>query len=199
MLSEAGSGEPMGVASRTMRRALTVFALTVLALAMIAPAAQSRQKERFFQDLSLNGPFPGEIAFSVIYQDRHGNGKFRPGWAIGYSLDAQVSCDPGGPSDLIIAKNSANPVAHFKQRLTRGRFATRFEAELSPQLAPPHGDLTGKVLKGKVNGAFNVEDWDPNPGGRENCVSSGSFSATPCKSGDPRFIDQKIPVCRFLQ
>ena len=42
-----------------MRRALTVVALSVLAAAVIAPVAQGRQKNLFFQDLSLNGPFSG--------------------------------------------------------------------------------------------------------------------------------------------
>ena len=189
-----------------MRRALTVVALSVLAAAVIAPAAQGRQKNLFFQDLSLNGPFSGQILLSVIYRDKHGNGgrpgngKFTPQWAIGYGLEVQVSCNPGGMSDLSIGKNSGNPSIPFKQRLNKGRFANRFEADLDPQLRPPVGEGSGRVTrKGRVHGAFDVEDWDPNPGSRENCVSSGSFSATPCKTGDPRFSDWKMPICRLLK
>jgi hypothetical protein len=176
---------------------MTAVALSVLAVAVIAPAAQGKQKERYFQDLSVTGPFAGEVFLTVIYQDSHGNGKFRPRWAVAYSVEAQVSCNPGGQSAFSITKQEDNPYAPFKQRLKKGRFATRFEAQLDPQLLPPIGDLNGTVTrKRKVNGSFNVEDWDPNPGARENCISSGSFSATPC--GDPKFTDLKIPLCRRI-
>ena len=161
-----------------MRRAMTAAALSLLALAAVAPAAQVRQEARYFQDLT--GSFPGEIFFTAIFQDKHGNGKFRPRSLIAYYLGVQVSCNPGGPSDLIITKNKDKTVGHFKQRLTKkGRFATRFEAEMDPKLRPPIGDLSGRVTHTAVNGTFNVQDWDPNPGARANCVASGSFSAGP--------------------
>jgi hypothetical protein len=186
-----------------MRRALTVVALSVLAVAMIAPAAQGKRTVRLFQDLDLTGSLPGDIFLTVIYQDRHGNGKFSPRW-VGYDLEQQVSCNPGGLSELILLRGAADPDVQGKLRIKKGRFATRFESGVSPQLAPPHGDLTGKVSKGRVgkgrvNGAFNVEDWDPNPGARENCVASGSLSATPCKSGDPRFSHLDVPICDNLR
>jgi hypothetical protein len=99
-------------------------------------------------------------------------------------------------SDFIITKTEDNGYAPFKQRLKKGRFATRFEAQLDPLRRPPMGDLNGRVTLKSVNGSFNVEDWDPNPGARENCISSGSYSATPC--GDPKFTDLKIPLCRRI-
>lgn len=177
---------------------MTVAALSVLAVAVIAPAAQGRQKERYFQDLSVSGPFAGQVFVTVIYQDRHGNGRFRPRWAIAYSVEAPVSCNPGGMSAFSITKSADNPFAPFKQRLERGRFATRFEAQLDPQRLPPIGELNGRVTRNRrVNGSFNVEDWDPNPGARENCISSGSFSATPCR--DPKFINLTMPpLCRRI-
>lgn len=186
-----------------MRRALTIAALSVLAVAMIAPAAQGKRTVRLFQDLDLTGSLPGQIFLTVVYQDRHGHGKLRPRWA-GYILQTQVSCNPGGLSNLIVLKSAANADVQFKARLKKGRFATRLESGVNPQLAPARGDLTGKVSKGRVgkgrvNGAFNVEDWDPNPGARENCVASGSFSATPCKSGDPRFSHLDVPICQNLR
>ena len=46
-----------------MRRAMIAVALSVLGVAVIAPAAQGRQEERFFQDPSLTGSFPGQIFF----------------------------------------------------------------------------------------------------------------------------------------
>ncbi len=186
-----------------MRRALTLVALSLLAGAMIAPAAQGKRTVRLFQDLDMTAPLSGQIFLTVVYQDRHGNGKFRPRWA-GWVLATPVSCNPGGISELIVLRSPTDPEVQSKARLKNGRLATRFESGVSPQLAPPRGDLTGKVSKGRVgkgrvNGAFDVEDWDPNPGSRENCVASGSFSATPCKSGDPRFSHLHVPICDALK
>jgi hypothetical protein len=179
-----------------MRRAITVVALSVLALAVIAPAAQARTKQRYFQDLALNGPFPGRVFITVIYKDSHGDGRFRPRSITAYSVEAQVSCNPGGTSAMSITKSDANPYTPFKQRLKKGRFATAFQADVDPRLIPPIGEFSGRVTpKRKVNGSFYVTDWDPNPGGRANCISSGSFHATKC--GDPKFINTlKIPACQ---
>ena len=53
----------------------------------------------------------------------------------------------------------------------------------------------------RVTGAFDVEDWDPNPGVLENCISYGSYSASPCKRkwskrDRPRWhTEWKVPVC----
>jgi hypothetical protein len=180
-----------------MRRAITVVVIATLAVAVIAPAAEGRRKERYFQDLSVTGPLPSRAFFTVIYRDSRGNGKFKPRTVIAYSVEAQVSCNPGGISDLSITKSSDNPFAPFKQTLKKGRFATRFEAQLDPQRRPPIGDLNGNVKSNKVNGSFNISDWDPNPGARENCIASGSFSATPC--GDPKFVARlKIPLCERI-
>jgi hypothetical protein len=99
---------------------MTTVALSVLAVAVIAPAAQGKQKERYFQDLNVTGPFPGQVFLTVIYQDSHGNGKFTPRWAIAYSVEAQVSCNPGGLSAFSITKSEDNPYARFKQRLKKG-------------------------------------------------------------------------------
>jgi hypothetical protein len=162
-----------------VKRALTAAALSLLAMALLAPAAQGKQKQRQFQDLNVTGSFPAQIYFTVIFQDTHGNRKFKPRWLIGYALQTQVSCNPGGMSNLFFAKSKQSTVAHFKQRLKKGRFGTRFEAEMDPQLRPPIGDLSGTVTHTAVNGTFTVQDWDPNPGGRENCIASGSFSAGP--------------------
>jgi hypothetical protein len=176
---------------------MTAAAISVLAVGVIAPVAQGRQKERYFQDLNVTGPFTGQVYLTVIYQDSHGNGKFRPRSIIAYSVEAQVSCNPGGMSDFAITKRVRDPYTPFKQRLKKGRFATRFEARVDPGLRPPIGVVNGRVTdKRRVNGSFSVEDWDPNPGARQNCISSGSFHATPC--GDPKFTNLKIPLCRRI-
>src|SRR5512133_674191 len=105
-----------GVGSRFMRRALPLVALSVLAMAMIAPAAQGKRTVRLFQDLDLNGPLSGQIFLTVVYQDRHGNGKLRPRWA-GYILQTPVSCNPGGISELIVLKGPTDPDVQNKLRL----------------------------------------------------------------------------------
>ena len=56
---------------------------------------------------------------------------------VAYSVEAQVSCNPGGQSAFSITKSERNPYAPFKQRLSKGRFATAFEAHVDPQLRPP--------------------------------------------------------------
>lgn len=162
-----------------MRRVVALAALSVLAMALPSPAAQGKVKQRQFEDLTVTASFPARIYFTVIFKDNHGNGKFKPRWIVGYALQTQVSCNPGGLSNLFVGKSKESTVAHFKQRLKKGRFATRFEAELDPQLRPPVGDLSGRVTHTAVNGTFNLQDWDPNPGVRENCTASGSFSAGP--------------------
>ena len=69
----------------------------------------------------------------------------------------------------------------------------RFGSE-QPESSTLEGDLNGTVLKkqkqgkrvtrtARVNGAFDVEDWDLDPGVTENCISSASYSATQCKRG----------------
>jgi hypothetical protein len=162
-----------------MRRVVAVVALSVLVLALPSPAAQGKLKQRQFEDLTVTGAYPAQIYFTVIFKDNHGDGRFQPRWLIGYALRTQVSCNPSGLSDLFIAKNSQSTVTYFKQRLKNGRFATRFEADLDPKLIPPIGDLSGRVGHRAVNGSFNIQDWDPNPGARENCIASGTFSAGP--------------------
>jgi hypothetical protein len=181
-----------------MKSALIAVLLSLLAVSVFAPAAQGERRVRLYQDLDLTGTFPGQIFFAVVYQDRHGNGKFKPRWA-GYNLETQVSCNPGGLSELIVLRSANSPDVKFKERLKKGQLAARFESDVSPEFTPARGDLIGKVSKGRIRGAFNVEDWDPNPGARENCIASGSFSATPCKSGAPQFSDLDFPICDNLR
>jgi hypothetical protein len=196
-----------------MRRLLITGLASLLALAVIAPAAaQGTTKVRAFQDLSLSGPFPGQFFVNVQYKDRNGNRKFTPRYAVGYRLQVQLSCDPGGETGLNLAGNAYAKYAYFKEKLRKGRFAHRFGSEVS-ESSSLKGDLSGLVGKrlkrdtlpkrtARVNGAFDVEDWDPNPGVLENCISHGSYSASPCKrkrsKRDPWprwYREWKVPVC----
>ena len=193
-----------------MRRLLIAGFASLLAMAVIAPAiAQGMTKVRAFQDLSLSGPFPGEIFVKVHYEDSHGNGKFTPRYAAGYRLQVQASCNPGGQAHLNIAGDENAKYGYFKATIRNGRFDHSFGSEL-PESSPIKGDLSGTVPKrlkrdglpkgtARINVAFNFENWDPNPG--ENCSSHGSYSAGPCKRARPvkpwpRWYKQwKVPVC----
>jgi hypothetical protein len=196
-----------------MRRALIVVVASLVSLVVVAPAAaQGPTKYRYWQDLSVTGPFPGQIVLTVAYEDRDGNGKFKAQRVASYHLRVQVSCNPGGVSALEARGNEASKYSYFSEALVNGRFAHRFEDEVEPQVATERGDLNGTLLKrlkrgnqvtrtARVNGAFDVEDWDPVPGVRENCISFGSYSATPCKRWRPQrdrprwYREWKAPIC----
>ena len=175
--------------SRT--RLLTVCASLVAVAAMAPAAAQATTKVRAFQDLTLTGQYPGEIFVNVQFKDRRGNHRFTPRYAIGYRLQVKMSCGTGGENPLNIAGNANAKYAYFKEKLTGGRFDHAFGSEL-PESTSLKGNLSGRVLDSlrrdglpkstaRLDGAFAVDDFDPQPGVRENCVTSGSYSATPCK------------------
>jgi hypothetical protein len=191
-----------------MRRALTVVFASLLALAVIAPAAQGTTKYRYWQDLNVSGSFPGQIGLAIAYEDKNGNGKFKPRSAVSYNLHVQTSCDPGGEADLHLSGNAYSKYNYFRPELRKGRFAHRFEDQAEqPVLSPLKGDLNGTVLKkqkrgkrvtrtARVNGAFDVEGTFEG-----NCTSSGSYSATQCKRwrskrDRPRWYREwKAPIC----
>jgi len=170
---------------------------------------------RYFQDVSVTGAFPGQVSFGVLYQENR-NGEFTPRRAVGYRLQVGVSCNPGGQSGLEFGGNGFSKYGYFSKTLQNGRFAHRFEDQAeSPQYSLIRGDLEGRVLKrlkrggrvtrtARIDGTFDVEDWDPYglTGVVENCVSSGSYSATPCKRWmsprAPNYTRWKrwnVPVC----
>ena len=187
----------------------TAFA-SLLAVAAIGPAAaQGVTKYRYWQDLSVSGPYSGKIVVTIAYEDTNGNRKFTPRFAAAYHMQVKTSCDPSADDFLEMSGNAYSKYSFFKGPLTSGRFTHRFENQFEqPQLAPIKGDLNGAVLKRKerggrvirtarVNGAFDVEDWDASPA-LQNCVSFGSYSATPCERKRPtrnRPPQSKVPAC----
>lgn len=188
-----------------MRRLLITAFASLLAVAVIAPAAaQGATKYRYWQDLSVKGPFPGQIVLAIAYEDKQGNGKFKPRFADSYNLETQGNCDPGGETVLHLGGNAFSKYNYFKQPLAKARFTHRFEDQAEqPDLSALKGDLNGTVLKkqkhgkrvtrtARVNGKFDVEG---------NCISSGSYSATQCKRwrskrDRPRwYTEWKAPIC----
>lgn len=199
------------------------FLVAVAAAALAVPTAQAARVDphhtryRYFQDLSVTGSFPGQIFFTVLYRENR-NGEFTPRDVMSYRLQVGVSCNPGGQSGLEFSGNAFNKYGYFREVLSAdGRFAHRFEDQAeTPQSSLIRGDLEGQVLKrlkrggrvkrtARVNGTFNVENWDPYglTGVVENCMSFGSYSATPCKAwmsprapNYSRWKRWKVPVCR---
>ena len=201
-----------------MKRTLSIVLALLVGLVLAVPAAQATRSEppvryRFFQDLSVTGPFPGRILFGVRFeQNRHG--EFTPRVAVGYGLQTGVSCNPGGSSLFSIGGNAFSKYGSFSEVLTNGHFSHEFGSEL-PNPSLIKGDLIGTVLKrlkrggrvvrtARVDGTFNVEDWDPGgpTGAQQNCTTSGSYSASTCKAprkpGAPNFSRWKrwkVPKC----
>lgn len=193
------------------RLAIAIF-VSLLAMALLAPASVGTTvKHRFWQDLSLSGPFAGRITLAIAFEDTKGNRLFKPRYASAYELKVQTSCDaPGDPWHKFNADAfpSSGFGPYFNPPLHNGRFDHRFENEYAPLEGPVHGDLTGKLVwRGKwvkrVTGSFDVEvTGTSGPPPTSSCTSLGSYDATRCKS--PRYKRDrpewwrrwKVPVCR---
>jgi hypothetical protein len=209
---------------RMKRRMLTIALASLIGGALLAPAAQGARSDpqhsryRYFQDLSVTGQHPAQIAFGLLYK-KNRSGEFTPRKIVGYNLHTTLSCNPGSQVQGGVGGNGFSKYAYFSQKLTKGRFATRFEYLFeSPQFAPWKGDLHGKVLKrlkrggrvirtARVNGSFDVQDYDPYglTGVQENCIASGSYSAKTCKRWMSRRAPNyrrwkrwKVPVCSLV-
>jgi hypothetical protein len=194
---------------------LVLAAVTAVPISLASRVDPQNTRYRYFQDLSVTGQFPGRIVFGLLYRENR-HGEFTPREAVAYSLDVGVSCNPGGAAEFGFGGSATSKYAYFRQVLQDGRFSHRFENQFeNPQLAPWKGSLNGRVLKrlkrsgrvtrtARIDGTFNVEDWDPYgmAGIRENCTTSASYSATPCKvrmsPRSPhydRWKRWKVPVC----
>lgn len=194
-----------------MRRILFAVTASLLALVLLAPAAQAKKRYGYFQDLNVSSGFPGRIFLTVLYKDHHGSGKFTPRVADSYRLDSGVTCSTGNPGELQISGNEFNKYGYFREPLRNGLFSHRFENQFeSPQTAPLKGVVKGNVLtrhkrgNPQINGSFLIQDWDPAPG-ITDCTNIGSafYSATPCKRWispkAPKYDSwkkRKLPVCK---
>jgi len=195
-----------------MKRLLIAAFASLLAAAVMAPGtAQSATKYRYWQDLSISGPYAGQVSVTIAYEDKRGNRKFRPRYAAAYQLQAATSCGASA-GDVETGGNAYSKYSYFMGPLINGRFTHRFENQFEqPAAAPIKGDLTGRVLPrvkkagrvvraARVDGAFDVEHWNASVAS-QNCVSSGRYSATPCKRwrskrDRPRWYNEwKVPIC----
>lgn len=214
----------MGPLLRPMKRALSIAIVVLLGVALTAPAAQAGRTDpqhtryRYFQDLNVTGAYPAEVSFGLLYKQNRSE-EFTPREMMGYSVRAQSSCNPSGQAPVSASANAFSKYGYFHQTLTNGLFSTRLENPYeNPAMAPIKGDLHGKVLKrekrggrvirtARVNGSFNVENFDPDgpAGAQQNCVASGTFSATTCKRrmsprspNFGRWKRWKVPKCGHL-
>ena len=201
-----------------MKRALSIALASLVATVLAVPTAQASRADphhsryRFFQDLSVTSPFPGRIFLGVLFKE-NSHGELTPREAVSERLQVGVSCNPGGNSVFSIGGNAFSKYAYFSAVLTNGRFSHPFGSEV-PEGYPLKGDLIGTVLKrlkrggrvvrtARVDGTFNLEDWDPFTGVQENCASSGSYSASTCKTprmsptapNYSRWKRWKVPKC----
>ena len=179
---------------------------SLLALVLIAPAAQAKKRYGYFQDLKVSPS--GRIFLTVLYKDG-GTGKFTPRAAVSYRFDTGVSCATGDPGELRFSGNEFNKYGYFREPLRNGLFSHKFENQFEqPQTAPLKGYVKGNVLTRKkrknpqINGSIHVTDWDPAPG-IADCMTTEFYSATPCKrwiSPDaPKYASwkrRKMPVCK---
>ena len=192
---------------RRLRITFTALVALLVVVLLASAGAQATVKHRFWQDLSLNGPFAGRISLAIAFEDTNGNRRFKPRYASAYDLDVQTSCDAPDDPWHSLGGNAFSKYSYFKGALRNGGFAHRFENQAeNPQTAFVHGDLTGKLVwRGKwikrVKGSFEVEDWDIYPATDSNCTSLGSYDATRCKPARSKrnrpewWRKWKAPIC----
>jgi hypothetical protein len=55
-----------------MMRTLVIALTALLALVLLAPAAQAKKRYGYFQDLSVTSQSPSSIFLTILYKDNHG-------------------------------------------------------------------------------------------------------------------------------
>ena len=171
-----------------MRRILIAGFAALLAVALIAPAAQAKTQIRFFQDLSASSH--SQVFITVHFKDRHGNKKFTPRRVGYYHFGAPTSCS---------VAPVPSPGLDFSQetsiKLTKGKFYYDLANSAAPYQSIT-GYLRGKVVKTpkrfRVEGSLDVQDFDSTSS--MNCATLGAitYAATPCRNPN---VDSSLPPC----
>ena len=166
-----------------MKRLITISFVSLLATALIAPAAHAGSKTLRFQDRSVSGG--GEIRLDVVYANKRPKGRFTPRRVVLYLLEiVPVSCNPGG-DQFMAGFGPDDPI-----KVTEGKFVHDFATEGFT------GALRGKLTRSPARavGSFDVTDVDFGPG-QMNCTTNGAraYDASRCRLGNE---DLKLPVCR---
>ena len=99
-----------------MMRTLVIGLTALLALVLLAPAAQAKKRYGYFQDLSVTSQSPSSIFLTILYKDNHGNGRFTPRVADSYRLEAPVNALPGTRASSASAGTSSTSTATSASR-----------------------------------------------------------------------------------
>ena len=169
-----------------MKRLLTVALMSLLAAALIAPAAEAASKTLHYQDRGIEPG--GEVLLDILWKNKKAHGPYTPRRLTLYHFElVAISCQMGG--DRVMA--AFGPTTSVK--LTRGSFFHDFQEEgFTGSLS---GELRLAAVRGnrRVDGSFEVVDADFPPDAM-NCSTNGlrRYSATPCRTG----TGTKLPPCR---
>jgi hypothetical protein len=173
-----------------MSRALIIGIASLLAVALIAPAAQAASQIRHFQtDLAPVGAPPqqngGQIGLDIVFKNKRGNPrKFTPRQlTVVDILNMPITCtnSPGDPSTSTTLTSTIQTQAKLKKAPNPSGAkpkARRYSFKLATNFTEFTGTLRGKVFKrdgrGKViaNGVLNIDRLDF-PGGPTNCATMG--------------------------
>ncbi|MGZ5359307.1 MAG: hypothetical protein ACXWZW_11000 [Solirubrobacterales bacterium] len=168
-----------------MRRLLTTGFASLLAVAVIAPAAQGATKVRHYRaDISAGGTITLEIVFKNKRSERK---LFTPRRVTRVSFESvPLTCanNPGGPTSQlqltrsVQAKIVVQPAAPPDSKPTKGRYRFIF-AWFLPDLP---STISGKIDKPdkrkrgtppRARGRFTIADLDLGPGFTD-CATNGS-------------------------
>ncbi|MGA8927101.1 MAG: hypothetical protein WB462_12835 [Solirubrobacterales bacterium] len=173
-----------------MRRLLIAVLGSLLAAALIAPAAQAASRIRYFQDFSDPSK---QVYLTVDYADKRGNKKFTPRH-VAYYFVVQVSCTLGGNSS-VDGWSGTGP----RPKVTKGKFDHPLLPGQSPTPGHPGsstGYVKGKLIKKtkRIDGSVNVQDYE-SPPTFMNCATAGAipYAATRCRL--PSDTNSSLPAC----
>ena len=201
-----------------MRRLLIAVLGSLLAVALIAPAAQGATNVRA---LTLEGPISGGgiLRLNIDYLVKHRNGHTRliPNRLTAFHyLYVPVSCEQGNPWSGVVWWEGGFGLGVTGVKITKKQFSYRYTAATDPvfgvqstlQFAgqkmwqgrtkwwsgqepkPPGKKFFWKL----ASGVLNITEWDW-PGVALNCTTNGprSWSAHQCRrlSTDPVYL----PLC----
>ena len=189
-----------------MRRLLTAVVGSLLAVALIAPAADAATQVRHFQgDFATLPPSQsgGQISLDFVFKNTRGNkGKFTPRQlTLAGFENVPLRCmnSPGQlttsiPTQIKLAKTARSP-SQAKAK------ANRYSYSFSSAFSSFTGTFRGRVYKvngrGKVLviGNLTIQDLDFSGSGPTNCSTGGvrGWAASQCRTATET---GSLPICR---
>ncbi|MSO41630.1 MAG: hypothetical protein EXQ70_07030 [Solirubrobacterales bacterium] len=163
-----------------MRRLLITGFISLLALALVAPAAQALTRPGFAEGTIKGG---GQVQLGLTLLTKMQGGKTQPVRMTYFqSYIVPLSCDEGNTF-----LESGTGELHPGVKLTKGRFSYSYD----------NVTFGGKVTKQgmKAAGTYEVSSFDVPSSSLSNCSTDGprKWTAHKCRKGDGK---ASIPVCR---